>query len=77
MAVRDYELDGFGVINNAVFQNYLGHARHMFLESHGVKFNDLSSQGLSPVITRAELDYRGSLKSGDEFIVDLKLASLT
>ena len=78
MAVRDYELDRFGVIKNAVYQNYLEHVRHMFLESLSVKFTDLSAQGFSPVITRrAELDYCGSLKNGDEFVVNLKLASLT
>ena len=77
MAVRDYELDRFGVIKNAVYQNYLEHERHMFLESLGVKFTDLSAQGFSPVITGAELDYCGSLKNGDEFVVNLKLASLT
>ena len=49
----------------------------MFQESLGVKFTDLSAQGFSPVITRAELDYCGSLKNGDEFVVNLKLASLT
>ena len=50
MAVWDYELDRFGVIKNAVYRNDLEHARHMFLESHGVKLNDLSTQGFSPVI---------------------------
>ena len=77
MVVRDYELDRFGVIKNAVYQNYLEHIRHMFLGSLGLKFTDLYVQGFSPVITRAELDYCGSLKNGDEFVVNLKLASLT
>ena len=76
MAVQDYELDRFGVIKNTVYQNYLEHVRHMFLESLGVKFTDLSAQGFSPVITKAELDYCGSLKNGDEFVVNL-LSSLT
>lgn len=44
MAVRDYELDRFGVVKNAVYQNYLEHVRYMFLESLGVKFTDLSAQ---------------------------------
>ena len=77
MAVRDYELDRFGVIKNAVYQNCLEHVRYMFLESLGVKFTDLSAHGFIPVITRAELDYCDSLKNGDGFVVNLKLASLT
>ncbi len=76
MAVQDYELDHFVVVKNTVYQNYLEHVRHMFLESLGVKFTDLSAYGFSQVITRAELYYCGSLKNGDEFVVNLKLASL-
>ena len=49
MAVRDYELDRFWVIKNAVYQNYLEHVRHIFLESLSVKFTDLSAQGFSPM----------------------------
>ncbi|MBC8257733.1 MAG: acyl-CoA thioesterase [SAR324 cluster bacterium] len=77
MAVRDYELDRYGVINNAVYQNYLEHTRHLFLESHGVIFVDLFECGYSPVITKAELEYRSSLKSRDEFVVNLQLAVLS
>ena len=40
MAVWDYELNRFAVIKNTVYQNYLEHVRHMFLESLGVKFTD-------------------------------------
>jgi len=73
MPVLDYELDRFGAIKNTVYQNYLEHVGHMFLESLGVKFTGLSEQGFSPVITRAELDYCVSLKNGNEFVVNLKL----
>ena len=59
MAVRDYELDRFWVIKKAVYQNYLKHVRHIFLESLSAKFTDLSGWGFSLVITRAELDYCG------------------
>ena len=30
MSVRDYECDLQGIVNNAVYQNYLEHARHQF-----------------------------------------------
>ena len=63
LSVRDYELDSFGVINNAVYQNYLEYAHHQFLESQGLKLTAYFEQGLSPVITKAEIEeFRSSLK---------------
>ena len=76
-SVRDYELDSFGVVNNAIYQNYLEHTRHKFLESHGLELTAYFEQGLSPVITKAEIEYRSSLKSKDDFVVSLELVVLT
>jgi acyl-CoA thioester hydrolase len=67
--VRDYELDLQGIVNNAVYQNYLEHARHLFLRSIGLDFADLHARGIDAIVVRAELDYRGSLRSGDRFTV--------
>lgn len=69
MAVRDYECDLQGVVNNAVYQQYLEHARHEYLKSFGVDFAALTRQGINLVVVRAELDYRASLTSGDVFTV--------
>ena len=71
LSVRDYELDRFGVVNNAVYQNYLEHTRHAFLESRGVSLTNLHEQGFSPVVSRTEIEYRAPLKSGDAFDVTL------
>ena len=70
MAVRDYECDLQGVVNNAVYQNYLEHARHEFLKSKGVDFAVLAKAGTNLMVLRAELDYKGSLSSGDAFVVN-------
>jgi len=67
--VRDYECDMQGVVNNAVYQNYLEHARHEFLSSHGISFTELTAAGINLVVIRAELDYKNSLVSNDRFIV--------
>ena len=32
LPVRDYECDMQGYVNNAVYQNYLEHARHEYLQ---------------------------------------------
>lgn len=67
--VRDYECDMQGVVNNGIYQNYLEHARHEFLQAHGINFAQMTAQGINLVVIRAELDYRKSLASNDRFVV--------
>ncbi|MEM7562191.1 MAG: acyl-CoA thioesterase [Pseudomonadota bacterium] len=67
--VRDYECDMQGVVNNGVYQNYLEHARHEFLQSKGINFAEVTERGINLVVIRAELDYKHSLKSNDNFVV--------
>lgn len=74
MAVRDYECDIQGIVNNAVYQNYLEHARHEYLRSVGVNFADLAQQGINLVVVRIEIDFKKSLQSGDRFVVGVKVA---
>jgi len=71
MMVRDYECDMQGIVNNAVYQNYLEHCRHEFLDEVGLNFDQLCRDGIHAVVTRAELDYKLPLKSRDTFIVKL------
>jgi acyl-CoA thioester hydrolase len=73
LQVRDYECDIQGIVNNAVYQNYLEHCRHKFLNSIGLDFNQLHSEGIDGVVIRAELDYKFPLRPGDDFIVGLKM----
>ena len=77
MEVRDHELDRFGVVNNAVYQNYLEHARHAFLVSRGISLTHLLEEKFRPVITRIDLEYLLPLQSGDSFSVQLWLTRLT
>lgn len=67
--VRDYECDLQGVVNNAVYQNYLEHARHTYLLEQGIDFAELTREGILLVVTRVELNYRKPLKSGNTFQV--------
>lgn len=69
LKVRDYECDMDHVVNNAVYLNYLEHARHELLETKSLRFGELSKRGISLVVTRIEIDYKGSLRSGDSFVV--------
>src|SRR5512133_4145549 len=72
MAVRDYECDLQGVVNNAVYQNYLEHARHEYLKSIGIDFAALAAQKINLMVVRVEIDYKASLTSGDAFVVEVR-----
>ena len=69
--VRDYECDLQGIVNNAVYQNYLEHARHQYLKSVGLDFAQMHLDGIDPIVYRIEIDYKKPLKSGDKFYVQL------
>jgi acyl-CoA thioester hydrolase len=69
--VRDYECDLQGVVNNAVYQNYLEHTRHEFLNSVGLNFARMFEQGIMAVVARADIQYKFPLRSGDEFVCKL------
>lgn len=73
LQVRDYECDIQGIVNNAVYQNYLEHCRHRFLHSAGLDFAELHNQGIDAVVIKAELEYKFPLRPGNDFFVRLKL----
>jgi len=62
--IRDYECDQQGIVNNAVYLNYLQHARHEYGLSTGLDWLELGRRGIDLVIRRAELDYFRPLKPG-------------
>ena len=65
IAVRDYELDSEGIVNNAIYLHYLEHTRHAFCREHGISFAAMTAGGITPVVSRIEVDYRVPLRSGD------------
>ncbi len=65
IAVRDYELDSEGIVNNAIYLHYLEHTRHAFVKQEGIPFGSLTREGLIPVVRRMEIDYFTPLRSGD------------
>ncbi len=73
MQVRDYECDIQGIANNSVYQNYLEHCRHKFLNEANLDFAQLHKDGIDAVVIRAELDYKFPLRPGDDFLVKLKV----
>ena len=75
--VRDYECDLSGIVNNAIYQHYLEHARHVYLKSQGVGFADLEKRGINLVVIRIEMDFLYPLRSGDNFIVGLNMERIS
>ena len=65
IAVRDYELDSEGIVNNAIYLHYLEHTRHAFVKQEGLPFGSLTTEGLVPVVKRMTIDYHCPLRSGD------------
>jgi acyl-CoA thioester hydrolase len=70
-SVRDYECDLQGIVNNAVYLNYLEHTRHQYLLSKKIDFAKLHNEGIDLVVSRIEIDYKFSLSSDDVFVVKL------
>ena len=71
MAVRDYELDYQGIVNNANYLHYTEHTRHLYLRSLGVSFAKLHEQGVDAVVARMSLQYKTPLRCDDIFISKL------
>jgi acyl-CoA thioester hydrolase len=72
-AVRDYECDIQGVVNNANYLHYLEHARHEFLVSKQISFTELHKEGTDLVVTKVEIEYKFPLHSRDKFVIRLNL----
>jgi len=71
--VRDYECDLQSIVNNAVYQHYLEHTRHVFLRQKVIDVTSLAMRGINLVVIRAEIDYLYPLQSGDKFSVGLNM----
>lgn len=71
--VRDYECDLQGIVNNAVYQNYLEHTRHEYFLENNVSFARMHEQNVDAVVAKVEISYKESLRSGDAFISKLKM----
>jgi acyl-CoA thioester hydrolase len=71
--VRDYECDMEGIVNNAVYQNYLEHTRHLFLKEQGINFAEMALKGIYLIVVRIEIDFLYPLHAGDRFVVGLNM----
>jgi len=73
MKVRDYECDLQGVVNNSNYQRYMEHTRHEFMGVFGENFGRMHEAGIDAFVSKVEIRFRHSLKSGDRFLSCLNL----
>lgn len=69
-AVRSYELDSLGHLNNAVWFSWLEQATFAALGRAGIPFDAFEELGWIPVVVHAHLDFRAELRAGDEAVVE-------
>jgi len=63
--VRDYEVDAEGIVNNAVYLNYMEHTRHEFCEHAGMSFRRMCERRIYPVLRSVQIEYLHPLTLGD------------
>jgi len=71
--VRDYEVDFQGIVNNAVYLNYLQQARAEYFLKQGHDVVAIAHEGINIVLFEMNLKFKRSLRFRDSFTVKSEL----
>jgi acyl-CoA thioester hydrolase len=74
VTVRGYELDTQGHLNQAVYFNYVEHARWELMRAAGIQQHDLIASGVGPIVLEQNIKYLRELRGGDEVDVTCEFA---
>jgi acyl-CoA thioester hydrolase len=66
IAVRGYELDTNGHLNQAVYLLYAEHSRRECVRAAGIAEEKMQAAGVGPVILETTIRFRRELRGGDE-----------
>lgn len=67
LSVRAHECDMGGVVNNAVYLQYLEHAKCEMLKTININYGHLAKLGQAFVVSKLKIDFKFSLKYDDDF----------
>lgn len=69
------DVDAFGIMHHANFIRYMERARTDWLESRGVKYNDLIEQGVNFVVQKIDIQYLKPAKLYDKIEIITRIDS--
>ncbi|MBM4418184.1 MAG: acyl-CoA thioesterase [Chloroflexi bacterium] len=76
LRVAGYDIDAAAIVNNAVYVRWLEDLRTIWM-TRFLSFEACVARGISPVLTRIEIDYRRALRFGDPVVGRAWVTGLT